>query len=271
MTSAIAAMGIGSWAHVDDHGINGGFAAGNNRAMACADELGWAAHWYLFLNPDAQLEAGALRALAHFSNQLAGPAAIGMQQLDEQGQPRPSAFWFPSLISELQRGASLGLVDRWFPKSRVAMPMSSTPHECDWVTGAAFALPRCVVDKVGPMDEGYFLYYEEVEYMHRIRRAGFPVWTLPAARVTHRAGAATGVKGGSTGRKPMPAYWYQSWRRFFITTHGQAGMWACGCAWLVGRSVNQLLSLMMPRRRHPSGHRVGSFIRLSLLGKKDSA
>lgn len=268
IAGAIDSMRLASWVHLDAHGVNGGFAAGNNRAMACAQALGWNADWYLFLNPDAQLEPGALQALADFSGQLAGPAAIGMQQLDEQRRPRPSAFWFPSWMSELQRGASLGLIDRLCPKSRVAMPIGTAPHESDWVTGAAFALPRSVVERVGPMDEGYFLYYEEVEYMHRIRQAGYPVWTVPAAKVIHRAGAATGVKGGATGHKPMPAYWYKSWRRFFIATKGRGGMWACGCAWLMGRTVNALLSLAMPRRRQPSGHRVGTFIRLSLLGKE---
>jgi GT2 family glycosyltransferase len=57
--------------------------------------------------------------------------------------------------------------------------------EVDSISGACIAVPRKVIDKVGPLDPDFFMFYEEVEWCHRIRRAGWKVYYVPDARITH--------------------------------------------------------------------------------------
>ena len=68
--------------------------------------------------------------------------------------------------------------------------------------------------ETGLFDDGFFLYYEEVELMHRLHGAGWTIRHVPQSRVVHIEGASTGV-GAATVEEPLPAYWYQSRRRYF--------------------------------------------------------
>jgi GT2 family glycosyltransferase len=74
---------------------------------------------------------------------------------------------------------------------------------------------REVFETVGLMDEGYFLYFEETDFCRRARRAGWPVWHVPASRVVHLEGQSTGVTGANLAKKPRPAYWFDSRARYF--------------------------------------------------------
>lgn len=257
-----------AWAHLIAHPHNGGFAAGNNVGFKAATEGTKQPDYFFLLNPDACVQPDTLSNLLAFASQQTTPAILGCQLLDEHLTARPSAFRFPGALSEFQRGASLGLIDRLCPSSRVSMPVTSVAHEADWVSGAAFLVPRMILDTVGPMDEGYFLYYEEVDFMRKAKNAGFKIWSVPQSRVIHLAGASTGIVTGKTKAKKMPHYWYQSWRRYFIGAKGLAGAWACGLLWLLGRTINQMLALVVPRRRDSGGHHVSDFVRYALLNQE---
>ena len=67
-----------------------------------------------------------------------------------------------------------------------------TPTPTAYAHGAAMLVPRRVLDAVGPMLEDYFLYYEELDWCERIRRAGYSVWVHPGVRVYHKESLATG-------------------------------------------------------------------------------
>jgi GT2 family glycosyltransferase len=83
------------------------------------------------------------------------------------------------------------------------------PFPIDHPLGACMLVRREVLEQVGAMDEGYFMYSEEVEWCWRIRRAGWAIWQVPAARVTHVGGAATGQF-----RRPMQLALWRSRARF---------------------------------------------------------
>lgn len=257
-----------AWVHLIAHPNNGGFAAGNNVGFKAATEGNDRPDYFFLLNPDACVQPDTLSSLLAFARQQTDPAILGCQLLDEQLTARPSAFRFPGALSEFQRGASLGLIDRLYPTSRVSMPVTSMAHEADWVSGAAFLVPKVILDTVGLMDEGYFLYYEEVDFMRKIKNAGFKIWSVPQSRVIHLAGASTGIVTGKTKAKKMPHYWYQSWRRYFVGAKGLTGAWACGLLWLLGKAVNQMLALFVPRRRESGGHHVSDFVRYALLNQE---
>jgi GT2 family glycosyltransferase len=110
--------------------------------------------------------------------------------------------------------------------------MQQAPHRCDWVSGASFMIRRRVLEEIGGLDEGYFLYFEEADYCTRARAAGWSVWFVPGACIVHREGAATGI-GDASRRRPQ--YWFESRRRYFIKHFGVAGLLAADALWAIGR------------------------------------
>jgi len=69
-------------------------------------------------------------------------------------------------------------------------PNSETPMLVEAVSGGAMAISRKVIDKIGLLDEKYFMYFEDLDYCRRARKAGFKVWYLPSAQITHEHGAS---------------------------------------------------------------------------------
>lgn len=267
LAQGIQAQGLGAWVSLIAHTVNGGFAAGNNVGVRAArSQPGWQPAYCFFLNPDAYVQPDTLDHLLAFARQRPD-AVLGAVLTDENGVARTSSFRCPGPLTEFQRGAGLGLVARLWPASQIGLPVPATPQPADWVSGAAFWVPVPVLDKVGEMDEGFFLYFEEVDYMLKVRQAGFGVWLVPDARVVHLAGMATGIVGGQVAKRRMPAYWYQSWHRFFVRHHGRAGAWLAGCLWMAGLLINRTLALALPHRRRRDGHHLRDFFKHGLLGR----
>jgi hypothetical protein len=69
---------------------------------------------------------------------------------------------------------------------------ATRPFSIDHPLGACMLVRGCTLAQVGLLDEGYFLYSEEIDWCWRIRRAGWAIWQVPQARVTHVGGASTG-------------------------------------------------------------------------------
>jgi hypothetical protein len=106
-------------------------------------------------------------------------------------------------------------------------------QRCEWVSGASLMLRRGVIEAIGLLDEGFFLYFEEVDYCLRARQAGWEVWYVPESRVVHFEGASTGIRTASRRR---PSYWFASRRRFFAKHYGIAGLVAADALWAVGHA-----------------------------------
>jgi hypothetical protein len=62
----------------------------------------------------------------------------------------------------------------------------TTPQPTAYAHGAAMMVPRRVLEQVGPMNEDFFLYYEELDWCERIRKAGWTAWVVPQALVWHK-------------------------------------------------------------------------------------
>ena len=231
VAAAIAANGWSGWAEVIASPRTGGFAFGNNRAIERVRALDPAFAAIVFLNPDTVVRPGALRALlSHLdSHPRAGIAGAAIE--DEHGERQRTAHPFPSPLGELVAGSQLGVVARLAGHAPASAPPAS--HECDWVSGAAFAVRREVLDAIGGLDEGFFLYFEEVDFCRRARRAGWSCWHVADARVVHREGSSTGIR--SAGRR-RPAYWFESRRRYFGKAYGTLGLVAADVLWAIGRA-----------------------------------
>jgi N-acetylglucosaminyl-diphospho-decaprenol L-rhamnosyltransferase len=208
-------------------GRNVGFAAGCNiglerlgllRTVARSEDgdLGSTIDYVLFLNPDTVVHAGALEALAGFLDSHPRVGAAGPRLLNPDGTLQTAAFRFPTLSMALldlfPPGEALPgrLYDSWwhgrYPQERAG----DAPFAIDHPLGACILARRAVVEQVGGMDEQFFMYSEEVDWCYHVRRAGWAIWQVPAARVTHVGGAAT-----RQFRTRMLVALYESRLRFF--------------------------------------------------------
>ena len=132
------------------------------------------------INQDLHLQPNALKILSEF---LASKNAIAGGALSFQdGVPQPSCGPFPTLIGTLCRLA----LPRRIRKYDLG-PASDRTRPVDWLTGAFLGFPRALFDKIGGFDEDFFMYYEDVDFCLRARRAGFPSYFLPSAKAVHVA------------------------------------------------------------------------------------
>lgn len=199
--------------------VNHGFGKGNNvvlRSLAARKDPPDAV---FLLNPDARLGNEALDILAGFLGDHPRAGAAGCAIFHPDGTAATAAFRFPTLWSELERAASFGPVSRLLRRYRTALPPELPRQKVDWVAGAAVMLRWQALVEAGFFDPAYFLYFEEVDLMRALNRAGWETWYVPEARAVHEEGAATGVST-QMARKRRPPYVYDSWRHYFRKNHG---------------------------------------------------
>jgi GT2 family glycosyltransferase len=209
---------------------NGGFAYGNNAGIGLAMAAG--ARAVMLLNPDTIVREGAIAAVSGFLDRNPEVGIAGSLIENPAGGVECSAHRVHTPLSELEGGARLGILSRLLHRQRVSEAPRSEAHSCDWVSGAAMLIRRGVIERIGLMDEGFFLYFEEVDFCWRARQSGWAVWYVPEARVLHLEGASTGIRSVS---KRRAAYWYDSRRRYFIKHNGAAGLVLADLLWAAGR------------------------------------
>jgi GT2 family glycosyltransferase len=236
LRSAIAQNGWSRWAELIASDRNGGFAAGNNLAIRAelARPAAERAGFVLLLNPDTMVRPGALRELLAFMKEHPEAGIAGSRIEDAEGRSQGSARRFPSPLGELESAARLGPLTRLLRRHSVPMREGEQPMRCDWVSGAAMMIRADVFSKIGLLDEGYFLYYEELDFCHRAATAGWQIWFVPGSRVVHYEGASTGIRNR---RRRRPGYWFESRRRYFVKLLGAKAWLLADCCWAAGRLI----------------------------------
>jgi GT2 family glycosyltransferase len=207
-----------TWAGLVKLRRNGGYSAGNNAAIRAALGQPDPPDYVLLLNPDTVVRPGAIKLLSGFLDSHSDVGIVGARLEQPDGTPQLSAFRFPTITSELERSLRVGPLTRLLYGRWYVSPASASPT--DWVAGAALMARRGVLESVGLLDEGYFLYYEDVDLCLQARRAGWSCWYVPEARVVHLVGRSTGVTDPRR-RARRPAYWFDARRRYFTKNHGQ--------------------------------------------------
>jgi len=191
---------------------NPGFAAGVNRAAAAA--RGQA---LLILNPDATLCPGALDLLLDVLAREPRAALVGPALRYPDGTRQAAAFRFPGLVQVcLDLFPVARLMDSRL-NGRVNPSSDHLPVPIDYALGACMLMRRAAWEDVGPLDEGYFMYLEEIDWCQRARLRGWGVWHVPAAVAVHH--------GGSSTRQQPDAMFAQLWRsrlRYYQRFHGPA-------------------------------------------------
>jgi GT2 family glycosyltransferase len=100
------------------------------------------------------------------------------------------------------------------------------------------------------MDEGYFMYYDDIDYCRRAQQAQWQILHLPQARVVHLRGGSSAVKSEVAARKRPPQYLYASRSRYFAKYYGKGGLWLSNSCWLVGRSIAGLREITGQKKPH---------------------
>jgi N-acetylglucosaminyl-diphospho-decaprenol L-rhamnosyltransferase len=201
-------------------GRNLGYGRAVNRgaALTCARHL-------LVCNADILLEPGALEALRSALDARDDLAIAGPRLVSPDGVPYPSARVFPSYATAVGH-AVVGLFhpdNRWTRRYRLAEDSTldeglREEGDVDWVSGACFLARSDAFSSVGGFDERYFMYVEDLDLCWRLRRAGWAVRFVPAARVIHD-------QGSSTRRRPLRmlvAHHVSTWQYAAARTRGPA-------------------------------------------------
>jgi len=233
VAAAIERHGWGGWVQTLALPRNGGFAYGNNHAIQAALNDPTIRFVYL-LNPDTLMHPGGISRVRDYLLTHPEVGIAGARVCWPDGALNSGPHATPSPLGELASASRVGRLKQRF--GRAAHDLESPAVDCDWVSGAAFCVRREVFETVGLLDEGYFLYFEEVDFCVRAKRAGWRVIYLRDAQVTHHEGQATGIHDG----RRKPAYWFESRRRFFSKTYGVGGLLAADLCWLAGRSLRLL-------------------------------
>jgi N-acetylglucosaminyl-diphospho-decaprenol L-rhamnosyltransferase len=163
---------------------NEGFARACNQGASVAG-----APYLLFLNPDAQVEPGAVDTMAGVLDDEPTVGIVGPRTLGEDGNAQVSFGPALGLAAEWRQRQLVRGVRRRDPEAlRAADGQASARSEPDWVSGSCLLIRREAFDRVSGFDEGFFLYEEDVDLCVRVRAAGWRVLFEPAAVVRHRLG-----------------------------------------------------------------------------------
>lgn len=171
------------WANVIANAQNVGYSAGNNLGIEAAT-----GRHLLLLNPDTVIHDDALMTLVQFTDARPEAGIVGAKLLNRDGSLQYSCRRFPTLANGFFRDTPLG---RLFPKNRYNRDYlmtnwdHSTPREVDWVSGAAMLIRRECLEEIGTLDEGFFMYCEDVDICFRARERGWKVFYCPDAVITH--------------------------------------------------------------------------------------
>jgi N-acetylglucosaminyl-diphospho-decaprenol L-rhamnosyltransferase len=247
--------------------VNGGFAAGNNIVFKALKDGGTPPDAVLLLNPDAVMQPGALTALC--AVMASGPriGVAGSRLRNDDGSTWIAAFHFPSAMVEFARGIGIGAIQARWPV--LVAPMEA-PGPVDWVSGACMLCRWEMIEDIGFMDEDYFLYFEEIDYMRGAKNAGWDTWHVPGSEVLHVAGSSTGVVDGAPKQGPMPSYWLESWRRYFTKNHGWLYARLAAFGRLSGTGLGVLQRRLRGRPAPLPPRFFGDFARVCLLGRDPS-
>lgn len=232
LSAAIVQHGWQSWVELTTVFPNLGFTGGNNviirKAMASADPP----EYVLLLNSDTVVLPGALSSIVAFMDAHPRVGIAGSRLECPDGSHQASPFRFHGIASELDRGLRLGVVSRLL--SRWAVPMKPPEQACevDWVSGASMIIRRSVIEAIGPLDEGFYTYFDDIDYCLNAKRAGWLSWYVPQSRVVHLEGAATGIAARHVKRRPT--YWFEARRRFYLKNYGAIHAAVADAAFLLG-------------------------------------
>jgi GT2 family glycosyltransferase len=186
------------------------------------------------LNSDAEVHKEAIGATVDFMERSSDVAVAGCRLVFPDGRPQSSCFRDPSLFAVIANASYLAQLfprSALFNRDRYGFATWDHVQDVDCVMGSFMMLRRASVTEEPLLDEGYFLYGEEVDLTHRLRADGWRVVYFPDATIVHH-------HGGSAS-DPRVAAWVneakrRAWLRFFRKWNGVGTAWVANLIMLLG-------------------------------------
>ncbi len=203
---------------------NTGFARANNQGMGLAN-----GEYLLLLNSDCFVDKDTIKKILASDYVLNNSDVIGIKLLNTDGSIQHTFGYFPTLfrvIALMLFIDNLPIARNFFKSIHVRdNNRYLTTHEADWVMGAFVFLKRRVWENTRGLDEKYFMYGEEMEWMYRIKAGGMTIRYFPGSKAYHIGGAsspnkAPAIIGEMVGWKYWFGKYYPPWQQkilpFFI-------------------------------------------------------
>ena len=154
------------------------------------------APYAVILNPDTLVTDGFFQSCLQYLEDKPEVGLLGPKILNPDGTVQGSARSFPTLLTPFFGRTSL--LTKWFPNNRITRQnlLTSTsdgitPMEVDWVSGACMMVRKAAIDDIGPLDERFFLYWEDADWCKRMWVSGWKVVYYPRAAVMHYVGGSS--------------------------------------------------------------------------------
>jgi GT2 family glycosyltransferase len=259
---AIDANGWSSWCTLTTLDVNQGFTGGNNVLIAPALKSDNPPRYVLLLNPDTVVRSEAFAALLDFMDRNPNVGIAGSRLENPDGTPQRSAFKFITPLSEFEANARFGPITRLLQRYVVAPPVVDHTIETDWVSGASLIARREVFENIGLLDEGFFTYFDDIDFCFNARKHGWSIYYVPASRVVHLVGQSTGVN--STPRR-LPAYLLQARRRYFLKNHGPLYAALADAGRISGLALARLRGLLTAKDSRLAPHVLSDSIKHSVF------
>jgi GT2 family glycosyltransferase len=211
--------------HLIENCENVGFARANNQAIRAST-----GRYVLLLNSDTIAQPNALARMVAFMGAHPEAGIVGAYILNPDGSPQYCFGKFPTLISESAFAWGLNTHSPFSARFAPRLGFRDDFVATDWVVGAALMVRREVLERVGLLDESYFMYSEEIDLAYRVKQAGWQIFVLGAARVVH-----VGQQSSKQMPGRMKAQLYHSKVLYFQKHHGQAA--ASLLRWVFGTNI----------------------------------
>ena len=194
---------------------NVGFAKANNQGIKIAK-----GKYLLLLNSDTKIiEKDFFEKILKFLDSHLKVGILGPQLLWEDGKIQASGGYFPNLgriffwaffLDDLPiLGNIIHSYHPHTPSFYWKNKYYQNYHQQDWITGACLFIRKEIIDKIGVLDENFFLYVEELEFCYRTKKAGFEVIYYPKAKIIHLGGKSGTSLGATIGEFQGLKYFYK--------------------------------------------------------------
>ena len=221
--------------------LNSGFSAGNNLGIqACIGD------YVLLLNSDTIVRPNSIESLMQTLEKNPSIGMVSPRLEWPSGAPQESCFRFHRPPNELIRAACTGLVTKLLRRYEVPIGVTESLSSPEWTSFASVMIRRDVFDQVGLLDDGFFMYFEDVDFCQRARQAGWNIVNNPAARVVHLRGGSSPLKEQAALKKRLPRYFYESRTRYYAKYFGRLGLLKANLYWHLGWLVAQFRKLLNP-------------------------
>ena len=212
---------------------NYGFSGGNNAGILAIE-----ADYYLLVNSDTLVRKNAIKLLLDeaINDNSAGIISPRLEWRD--GRPQKSCFRFHTPMSELIFSAHTGLITKFLYRWNMLQVVSENNDYYDWTSFACVMIKAEVFKDIGRMDDGYFMYFEDVAFCYHANKAGWKILNIPDSHIVHLRGGSSPVKSQVKLRKRLPRYFYESRTRFFYQVYGQFGLLMANICWTSGYFIS---------------------------------